>query len=107
MPPSAGVVEAVFRKADKLTELEPGLRGCHVVIEASARGHGPTHYRVTVNLSGGAGVARAARHATSDSLHIAMRDAFRASRRLLVPRERHARSSALSLPSALRSSTLQ
>lgn len=93
LAPSAGIVETVFRKAQKLIELEPMLSGCHVVIEAAARGaQRPTSYRVTVQLLGGRRADyRNARHANDASVHVALRDAFRATRRQLEGRDKHAR----------------
>ena len=91
--PSAEIIEVVCRKASKLTEVSPQLRGCHVVIEASPRGsQRPSSYRVTVHLSGGTEAGRRhARHTTDENLHVALRDVFRATLRQLVTRDKHAR----------------
>lgn len=91
--PSAEIIELVCRKATKLTEVEPQLRGCHVVIEASPRGsQRPSSYRVTVHLSGGTEAGRRnARHTSDENLHAALRDVFRATMRQLVTREKRAR----------------
>ncbi len=91
--PSAEIIELVCKKANKLTEVEPHLRGCHVVIEASPRGsQRPSSYRVTVHLSGGTEAARRhARHTADENLHVALRDVFRATLKQLVTRDRYAR----------------
>ena len=94
LAPSASIVETVFRKTTKLAELEPLLSGCHVVIEAASRGtQRPTSYRVTVQLLGGRRADyRHARHAQDPSVHVALRDVFRATRRQLEGRgDKHAR----------------
>jgi hypothetical protein len=98
LAPSPSIVESVWKKARKLGELEPSVRGCHVVIEATSRAsHGPHSYKVTVQLNGGTAAARReARHATDGNVHIALREAFRATRRQLESREKHARSTATS-----------
>ena len=94
LAPSPSIVESVWKKARKLGELEPSVRGCHVVIEASSS-HGPQHFKVTVQLTGGASAQRReARHASDGNVHVALRDAFRATRRKLESREKHARSAA-------------
>lgn len=94
LAPSPSIVESVWKKARKLGELEPSVRGCHVVIEAGAS-HGPQQFKVTVQLNGGTAAARReARHASDANVHIALRDAFRATRRQLESREKHARSTA-------------
>jgi hypothetical protein len=94
LAPSPSIVESVWKKAQKLSELEPSVRGCHVVIEANARAsHGPQSFKVTVQLNGGtAAQRRQARHASDANVHIALRDAFRATRRQLESRDKHARS---------------
>lgn len=93
LAPSPSIVESVWKKARKLGELEPSVRGCHVVIEASAS-HGQS-FKVTVQLNGGTAAGRReARHASDANVHVALRDAFRAARRQLESREKHARSSA-------------
>ena len=91
--PSAEIIEIVCRKANKLTDVEPQLRGCHVVIEASPRGRQrPISNRVTVHRSGGTGAGlRKARHTTDENLHVALRDVFRATLRQLVIRDKRAR----------------
>ena len=93
LSPSASVVEAVSRKTQKLAELEPMLSGCHVVIEAASRSaQRPTSYRVTVQLLGGRRADyRNARHAHDSNVQVAVRDAFRAARRQLEGRDKHAR----------------
>lgn len=98
LAPSPSIVESVWKKARKLGELEPAVRGCHVVIEASSRAsHGPQSFKVTVQLNGGTAAARReARHASDPNVHVALRDAFRATRRQLESREKHARSAATS-----------
>jgi hypothetical protein len=91
--PSAHVMDIVCRKARKLNEVAPIVRGCHVVIEASARGsQRPVSYRVCLQLSGDVEATRRNTHTESDNLHVALRDAFRAATRQLEPkRDRHAR----------------
>jgi hypothetical protein len=91
LPPSAEIIEVVTRKAFKLSQVEPGLRGCHVVIEASPSGsQHPTSYRVLVQVQGGTEAARrAARHAQGQSLHLALGEVFRAVRRQLALRDGH------------------
>ena len=97
LAPSPSIVESVWKKARKLAELEPSVRGCHVVIEASRVSHGPQSFKVTVQLNGGtAAVRREARHATDANVHVALRDAFRATRRKLESHDKHARSVATS-----------
>lgn len=93
LSPSQEIIELVFRKARKLSEIEPTLRGCHVVIDATPRGsQRPTSYRVCVQLSGGTQAEdRSPRHATHANLNAAVGDAFRAARRLLDARQRHPR----------------
>ncbi|MFI5306208.1 MAG: HPF/RaiA family ribosome-associated protein [Polyangiales bacterium] len=88
LDPSADVVETVRRKALKLTEITPELHGCHVVIEASPRGHTrPQSYRVSLHLSGGAEAQRRLpRHVSHENLRVALRDVFRAAHRLLTTR---------------------
>jgi hypothetical protein len=96
MSPSTEIMEVVCRKARKLSEIAPLLRGCHVVIEASPRGsQRPSSYRVSVQLSNGSEAGRRNAHASDVHLHAALRDAFRATRRQLEQRERHARGGAL------------
>ena len=91
--PSAHVMDIVCRKAKKLNEVAPFVRGCHVVIDASARGsQRPVSYRVSLQLSGGVEASRRNTHTQNDNLHVALRDAFRAALRQLEPkRDRHAR----------------
>jgi hypothetical protein len=91
--PSAHVMDIVCRKANKLSEVAPFVRGCHVVIEASARGsQRPTSYRVSLQLNGPVEASRRNTHTQSDNLHVALRDAFRAALRQLEPkRDRHQR----------------
>ena len=93
LAPSASIVEMVFRKATKLAELEPSLSGCHVVIEAASRStQRATSYRVSVQLLGGRRADyRHARHANDVNVQVALRDAFRAARRQLEGRDKHAR----------------
>jgi hypothetical protein len=88
LSPSAEIVEAVIKKAYKLNEIAPVLRGCHVVIEASPRGsQRPLSYRVTMHLSGGTEIERRQpRHVTHENLHAALGDLFRAARRQLTMR---------------------
>lgn len=93
LTPSPSVVEVVWKKAKKLSDVAPQLGGCHVVIEASCRGN-QRHpsYRVSVHLTGGTRAARrGARHAISHNVYVALRDAFEAARRQLEARGRHAR----------------
>lgn len=96
LSPSSSVVESVWKKARKLAELEPALRGCHVVIEATSRAaHGPSSYKVSVQLTGGTSADRRhPRHAIDTNLQVALRDVFRAARRQLESRDKHARSTA-------------
>jgi hypothetical protein len=98
LSPSAEVVDTVYRKAKKLSDIAPLLRSCHVVIEASQRGgQRPVSYRVSMLLSGGTDAqSRAPRHTTHENLHIALGEVFRAARRHLDARTRHPRG-----PSAL------
>jgi len=100
LAPSQSIVESVWKKARKLGELEPSVRSCHVVIEASSRAsHGPQpqSFKVTVQLGGGTRAARReARHASDANVHVALRDAFRATRRQLGTRDKHARSAVAS-----------
>jgi hypothetical protein len=92
LAPSPSIVESVWKKARKLSELEPTVRSCHVVIEATSS-HGPEAFKVTVQLGGGTAASRrSARHASDGNVHVALRDAFRATRRQLQSREKHARS---------------
>ena len=88
LTPSAEIVETVVKKAQKLTEIAPVLRGCHVVIEAESRGsQRPLSYRVTIHLTGGTELARRQpRHVTHENLHTALGDLFRAARRQLTMR---------------------
>ena len=96
MLPSTEIMEVVCRKTRKLSEVAPLLRGCHVVIEASPRGsQRPNSYRVSVQLSNGSEAGRRNAHASDANLYTALRDVFRATRRQLAQRERHARSGAL------------
>jgi hypothetical protein len=80
--------KTVYRKTRKLSAVVPALRGCHVVIEASPRGHPrPNNYRVTVHLSGGTEAEhRLPRHSTHQNLHVALGDAFRSAQRQLTTR---------------------
>lgn len=97
LAPSQTVVETVWKKAQKLAEIEPSLRGCHVVIEAVSRSPStrPSTYKVMVQLTGGTSADRRhARHAVSANVHSALRDAFRATRRQLEGRDKHARANA-------------
>lgn len=98
LSPSSSIVESVWKKARKLEELEPSLRGCHVVIEATSRAaHGPASYKVSVQLMGGTSADRRhPRHSIDTNLHAALRDVFRAARRQLESRDKHARSAASS-----------
>ena len=91
LPPSAEIIEVVTRKAFKLSLVEPSLRACHVVIEASAKGRQhPASYRVLVDLQGGTEAARrGARHAHGQNLHAALSEVFRAVHRQLAIREGH------------------
>src|SRR5262245_32921072 len=93
LPPSAQIMDIVCRKAAKLGEVAPELRGCHVVIEASPRGsQRPSSYRVAVHLSGGTEAGRRnARHAECENLHAALNDVFRAALRQLKLHGRHSR----------------
>ena len=89
MLPSAEIMENVCRRTRKLSELAPLLRGCHVVIEASPRGSTrPMHYRVSVQLSNGAEDGRRNAHASDAQLLVAVREAFRATRRQLETKSR-------------------
>lgn len=85
---SAEIKEAIHKKTQKLSTVIPALRGCHVVIEASPRGHPkPANYRVTVHLSGGTDADhRMPRHSTHESLQVALSDAFRSAHRQLTTR---------------------
>jgi hypothetical protein len=99
LAPSQTIVESVWKKAQKLAELEPALRGCHVVIEASSRSTStrPSAYKVTVQLAGGTSASRRhARHAVDANVHTALRDAFRSARRQLDGRDKHARANGAS-----------
>jgi hypothetical protein len=96
LAPSAAIMDVVCRKTRKLSDIAPLLRGCHVVIEAFPRGsQKPMQYRVSLQLSNGAESGRRNAHSADANLHSALRDAFRAARRQLEQKERHARSSAL------------
>lgn len=88
LSPSAEIVETVVKKAHKLSDIAPVLRGCHVVIEAESRGsQRPLSYRVTLHLMGGTELARRQpRHVTHENLHVALGDVFRAARRQLTMR---------------------
>lgn len=99
LAPSQTIVESVWKRAEKLAELEPALRGCHVVIEAASRTSStrPSAYKVTVQLTGGTSASRRhARHAVDANVHTALRDAFRSARRQLDGRDKHARANASS-----------
>jgi hypothetical protein len=90
--PSSQVMELVCRKANKLSELAPYLRGCHVVIEASPRGsQRPASFRVSVQLSGALDASRRNAQVVHENLHAALRDVFRAARRQLGTRHRYVR----------------
>ena len=91
LPPSAEIIEVVTRKAFKLSQVEPGLRGCHVVIEATAKSsQHPIDYRVLVQMQGGTqAVRRGPRHAHGQNLHAALGEVFRAVRRQLALRDGH------------------
>ncbi len=93
LAPSPSVVEAVWKKTKRLTDVAPQLGGCHVVIEAESRGQRRhPSFRVVVHLTGGTSATRrGARHATSSNVHVALRDAFDAARRQLETRSKHAR----------------
>jgi hypothetical protein len=94
--PSTEIMDVVCRKTRKLSEIAPLLRGCHVVIEASPRGsQRPISYRVSLQLSNATEAGRRNAHANDANLHTALRDVFRAARRQLEQRERHARAGAL------------
>lgn len=96
MAPSAQIMDIVCRRTRKLSEVAPLLRGCHVVIEASARGHGkPILYRVSVQLSNGSEAGRRNAHASDPNLQTALREVFRATRRQLEQKDRHPRAGAL------------
>lgn len=84
---SVEIKEAIQKKTQKLSSVIP-LRGCHVVIEASPRGHiRPSSYRVTVHLSGGTDADhRLPRHSSHPSLQVALSDAFRSAYRQLTAR---------------------
>lgn len=88
LSPSADIVDTVFKKADKLSEIAPQLRGCHVVIEAASRGsHRPLSYRVSMQLSGGTeALRRPPRHVTHENLHVAIGDVFKLAHRQLTAR---------------------
>ena len=91
LPPSAEIIEVVTRKAFKLSMVEPDLRGCHVVIEASPKGsQQPNSYRVLVQMRGGTDAGRrGTRHAHGQNLHAALGEVFRAVRRQLALRDSH------------------
>ena len=86
--PSPTIVDVVWKRARKLSEVAPQLEGCHVVLEASSHGsHRRVSYRVVVHLTGGTTAeTRTTRQAESDNLYVAMRDAFDAARRQLAAR---------------------
>jgi ribosome-associated translation inhibitor RaiA len=93
LAPSQSIVDTVWRRASKLGVVAPQIKGCHVVIEASARGS-QRHvvYRVVVHMNGGAAADRRnTRHASADNVYVALRDAFDAARRQLEQRSRHPR----------------
>jgi hypothetical protein len=102
LSPTAEITNLVWRKAKKLSDISPLLRGCHVVIEASPRGsQRPFSYRVSIQLSGGTHAeTRAPRHATHESLHVALGEVFQAARRHLAARDRHPRGPAALFPQA-------
>jgi hypothetical protein len=101
LSPSTEIMHLVCRKANKLGEMVPLLRGCHVVIEASPRGsQRPLHYRVSLQLSGGIDAqTRAPRHATHASLAVALGEVFRTARRGFFPRGHHPRGDGAALGS--------
>ena len=82
------IKEEIYRKTQKLSTVVPALRGCHVVIEASPRGHPrPSAYRVTVHLSGGTDADhRLPRQSSNENLHVALGEAFRSAHRQLTTR---------------------
>ena len=86
--PSPTIVDVVWKRARKLSEVAPQLQGCHVVLEASSHGsQRRVSYRVVVHLTGGTTAeTRTTRQAESDNLYVAMRDAFDAARRQLAAR---------------------
>jgi DTW domain-containing protein YfiP len=88
--PSPLVVDVVWKRARKLSEVAPRLEGCHVVIEACSHGsHRRISYRASVHLTGGTSAkTRTIRQAESDNLYVALRDAFDAARRQLAARGR-------------------
>jgi hypothetical protein len=88
LSPSAEIVDTVIKKANKLSEIAPQLRGCHVVIEAASRGNQrPLSYRVSLQLSGGTEVERRPpRHATHENLLVALGDVFKLAHRQLTAR---------------------
>lgn len=88
LTPSADIVDTVIKKCNKLSEIAPQLRGCHVVIEAASRGnHRPLSYRVSLQLSGGTdAVRRLPRHVTHENLHVAVGDVFKLAHRQLTAR---------------------
>lgn len=102
LSPSAEIVDLVFRKAKKLSDIAPLLRSCHVVIEAAPRrSPRPISYRVSIQLSGGTEAqTRAPRHATHENLHVALGEVFRAARRGFDARVRHPRGPAATWPTA-------
>jgi len=96
LTPSAEIVDTVVKKAKKLGEIAPQLRGCHVVIEAASRGsQRPLSYRVSLQLSGGTeALRRPPRHVTHENLHVALGDVFKLAHRQLTlrsarPQHRH------------------
>jgi hypothetical protein len=104
LTPSAEIVDTVVKKAKKLSEIAPELRGCHVVVEAASRGNQrPLSYRVSLQLSGGTESARRPpRHVTHENLHVALGDVFKLAHRQLTtrgirPQHRHAMSERASL----------
>jgi ribosome-associated translation inhibitor RaiA len=88
LSPSVDIVDTVIKKANKLSEIAPQLRGCHVVIEAAVRGnHRPLSYRVSLQLSGGTeALRRPPRHVTHESLYVAIGDVFKLAHRQLTAR---------------------
>jgi DTW domain-containing protein YfiP len=86
--PSPTVVDVVWKRARKLSEVAPQLEGCHVVIEAASHGsQRRISYRASVHLTGGTSArTRTIRQAESDNLYVALRDAFDAARRQLAAR---------------------
>lgn len=83
--PTESVVDAVWRGARMLGEVEPRLAECHAVIELLAPGsRGRGAYRVAVHLSGNASdEAFGTQYATGDNVLGALSFALEATRRKL------------------------